>query len=285
MGQLDGKIAIVTGVSSGIGERIAEVFVAEGAKVVGAARRVEEGRALEARCGPALNFIRTDVTDEASVKALIDATVARFGRIDCLVNNAGSGAPMMSIQNVQSEDFDSTFNPNVRGVMFTMKHAAPVMIAQKSGAMITIASVAGQRAGLAGHIYAASKAAVIQLTRSVGSEISRYNIRVNSISPGFIVTGVFGKTYGAADPSTADRVTGVVADLFETVQEIPRAGLPQDIAQTAAFLASDAASWITGQDLAVDGGFIPFGKLGWSEALELRAEIKRQIMAELESKG
>jgi NAD(P)-dependent dehydrogenase (short-subunit alcohol dehydrogenase family) len=142
MGQLDGKIAIVTGVSSGIGERIAEVFVAEGAKVVGAARRVEEGRALEARCGPALNFIRTDVTDEASVKALIDATVARFGRIDCLVNNAGSGAAMMSIQNVQSEDFDSTFNPNVRGVMFTMKHAAPVMIAQKSGAMITIASVA-----------------------------------------------------------------------------------------------------------------------------------------------
>jgi NAD(P)-dependent dehydrogenase (short-subunit alcohol dehydrogenase family) len=211
--------------------------------------------------------------------------VARFGRIDCLVNNAGSGAAMMSIQNVQSEDFDSTFNPNVRGVMFTMKHAAPVMIAQKSGAMITIASVAGQRAGLAGHIYAASKAAVIQLTRSVGSEISRYNIRVNSISPGFIVTGVFGKTYGAADPSTADRVTGVVADLFETVQEIPRAGLPQDIAQTAAFLASDAASWITGQDLAVDGGFSPFGKLGWSEALELRSEIRRQIMAELESKG
>jgi NAD(P)-dependent dehydrogenase (short-subunit alcohol dehydrogenase family) len=123
------------------------------------------------------------------------------------------------------------------------------MIAQRSGAMITIASAAGLRRGLAGHIYAASKDAVIRLSRSVASEISRYNIRVNSISPGGIVTGSFGKTYGAADPSTADRVTGVVADLFATFQDIPRAGRPEDIAQAAVFVASDAASWITGQDL------------------------------------
>ncbi len=285
MRQLAGKIAIVTGATSGIGERIAEVFVEEGAHVVAAGRREKEGEALEERCGAPLSFVRTDVTDEESVKALVDETVARHGRIDCLVNNAGAGASMMSIKDVRSEDFDSTFDPNVRGVMFTMKHTAGIMIAQRSGAMITIASAAGLRGGLAGHIYAASKAAVIQLTRSVASEISRYNVRVNSISPGGIVTGIFGKTYGAADPSTADQVTGVVADLFSTLQDIPRAGQPQDIAQAAVFLASDSASWITGQDLVVDGGFVPFGKLGWSEALELRAEINRRITAKLQAEG
>jgi NAD(P)-dependent dehydrogenase (short-subunit alcohol dehydrogenase family) len=281
MGQLDGKIAIVTGASSGIGERIAELFVAEGANVVGAARRTEEGRALEARCGSSLSFIRTDVSNEDSVKAMIDHAVARFGRIDCLVNNAGSGSPWSGIEAVQSEHFDSVFNTNVRGVMFAMKHAAPIMIAQKSGAMITISSAAAIRPGISGHIYSASKAAVTQLSRTVASELSRHNIRVNTISPGGIVTGIFAKSLGTADPATADRVTGVVEQLFRTIQEIPRAGQTQDIAQAAVFLASDAASFITGHDLVVDGGLVPFGKMGWAEGAELRVEIGRRIKAEL----
>src|SRR5689334_22066863 len=100
MGQLDGKVAIVTGATSGIGERIAEQFVAEGARVVGAGRREREGRALETRCGPALSFIPTDVADESSVKAMIDHAISRFGRLDCLVNNAGSGSPVVSITEV-----------------------------------------------------------------------------------------------------------------------------------------------------------------------------------------
>ena len=281
MGQLDGKVAIVTGTSSGIGERIAELFIAEGAKVVAAARRSDEGRALEARCGPALSFIRTDVSDEDSVKAMVNYALTRFGRIDCLVNNAGTGSPIVGIEAVQSEHFDSVFSTNVRGVMFAMKYASPVMVAQKSGAMITIASAAGLRPGIAGHIYAASKAAVIQLSRNVASELSRHNIRVNTISPGGIVTGIFAKSLGATDPATADRVTGVVEELFRTVQDIPRAGQTQDVAQAAVFLASDAASFITGYDLVVDGGLVPFGKAGWTEAVELRAEIGRRIKAEL----
>jgi len=145
MGRLDGKVAIVTGATSGIGERIAGMFVAEGARVVAAGRRGAEGQALEAKYGPVMSFIRTDVTDETSVKAMVDHAVTRFGRLDCLVNNAGSGSPMVSITEVAAEHFASVFDTNVRGVMFGMKHAAPIMIIQGSGSIITIASAAALR--------------------------------------------------------------------------------------------------------------------------------------------
>jgi NAD(P)-dependent dehydrogenase (short-subunit alcohol dehydrogenase family) len=276
MGQLDGKVAIVTGATSGIGERIAEMFIAEGARVVAAGRRESLGRALEARCGSALSFVRTDVADEASVKAMIDHAVTRFGRLDCLVNNAGTGSPMVSISAVTGEHFSSVFDTNVRGAIFGMKHAAPIMTAQRSGSIITIASAAGLRAGLAGHVYSASKAAVIHLSRCVASEISSQGVRVNTISPGGIVTGIFAKAAGL-EGDKADRALGAISDLFKTVQPVPRAGVTNDIGHAAVFLASDAASFITGQDLAVDGGIIPLGKLGWEESLEFRAEIARRV--------
>ena len=169
MDQLDGKVAIVTGATSGIGERIAERFVTEGARVFAAGRREAEGRRLEAKCRSGMSFIRTDVTDEASVKAMIDHAVTKFGRLNCLVNNAGSGSPMVSITELATEHFTSMFDTNVRGVMFAMKHAAPIMISQGSGSIITIESAAGLRGGLSGHIYSASKAAVIQLITLCGS--------------------------------------------------------------------------------------------------------------------
>jgi NAD(P)-dependent dehydrogenase (short-subunit alcohol dehydrogenase family) len=281
MGLLDGKVAIVTGATSGIGERIAEVFVAEGARVVGAGRRAAEGKALQARCGPALSFVRTDVADEASVKAMIDHAVTRFGRLDCLVNNAGSGSPMVSIADVTAEHFASVFDTNVRGVMFGMKHAAPIMIAQGGGSIVTIASASGLRAGLSGHIYSASKAAVIHLSRNVASEISSRGVRVNTISPGGIVTGIFAKSAGL-DGAKADRVLAAISDLFATVQPIPRAGVTDDIARAALFLASDAASFVTGQDIAVDGGLVPLGKYGWEESVEFRAEISRRVRTHAE---
>ena len=196
MGQLDGKIVVVTGATSGIGERIAELFVAEGASVVAAGRRTEEGRALEARCDGRLSFIRTDVSVEADVRAMIEHAVSRFGRLDCLVNNAGSGAPMVSITEATAEQFDSIFAVNVRGVFFGIKHAAAVMLRQGGGSVVTIASAAGLHGGLAGHIYSGSKAAASQLTRSAAAELSHAGIRLNCISPGAIVTGIFAKNAG-----------------------------------------------------------------------------------------
>ena len=225
MGKLGGKVAIITGATSGIGERIAEMFVAEGARVVAAGRREAEGLALEAKCGPAMSFIRTDVTDETSVKAMVDHAVARFGRLDCLVNNAGSGSPMVSITEVAAEHFSSVFDTNVRAVMFGMKHAAPIMIAQGLGSIITIASAAGLRGGFSGHIYSASKAAVIHLSRNVASEISSRGVRVNTISPGGIVTGIFAKAAGL-DGAKADRALRVISIYSPPYSQFDAPGLP-----------------------------------------------------------
>src|ERR1700722_6977762 len=280
MGKLGGKVAIITGATSGIGESIAEMFVAEGARVVAAGRREAEGLALEAKCGPAMSFIRTDVTDETSVKAMVDHAVARFGRLDCLVNNAGSGSPMVSITEVAAEQFDGVFAVNVRGVFFGIKHAAAVMLRQGAGSIITIASAAGLRGGLASHIYSGSKAAASQLTRSAAAELSHAGIRLNCISPGGIVTGIFAKTAGV-NGADADRVLGVIRNRFASVQPIPRAGETDDIAQAAVFLASDASSFITGQDIAVDGGMVPFGNYGWHESVGLRADVSRLVKEEI----
>ena len=183
MGQLDGKVAVVTGATSGIGDRIAELFVEEGASVVAAGRRGDEGTALEARCGDSLSFIRTDVSVEADVKAMIDHAVSRFGRLDCLVNNAGSGSPMVSITEATAEQFEGVFAVNVRGVFFGIKHAAAVMLHQRAASIITISSVAGLRGGLASPIYSGSKAAASQLTRSAAAELSYAGIRLNCIHP------------------------------------------------------------------------------------------------------
>jgi NAD(P)-dependent dehydrogenase (short-subunit alcohol dehydrogenase family) len=183
---------------------------------------------------------------------------------------------MVGIAEVTGEQFSSVFDTNVRGVMFGMKHAARIMTGQGSGSIITIASAAGLRAGISGHVYSASKAAVIHLSRTVASEISSKGVRVNTISPGGIVTGIFAKSAGL-DGAKADRALGAIAELFATVQPVPRAGVTNDIAQAAVFLASDAASFITGQDLAVDGGLVPFGRVGWVESVELRAEIGRRV--------
>jgi len=277
MGQLEGKVAVVTGATSGIGERIAELFVAEGARVVAAGRRVDEGRALEARLGDSLSFIRADVADETSVKAMVDHAIARFGRLDCLVNNAGVGAPLIGIRDVTTEQFATIFDTNVCGGMLAMKYAAPIMVAQSSGCIISIASVAGHRGGISGHIYSAAKAAVIQLSRNVAAELAPSNVRVNTISPGGIATGIFAKSASAVDAATADRVAGVVESHFASLQALPRAGLPSDIAHATVFLASDAASFITGQDLLVDGGLVPFTKLGWYESVAMRAELADRV--------
>jgi NAD(P)-dependent dehydrogenase (short-subunit alcohol dehydrogenase family) len=273
MGALDGKIAVVTGGTSGIGEGIAKAFVLEGAKVVITGRREEEGRALEKQIG--VRFVRADVAIEADVRAMVDKTVEWFGRVDCLVNNAGIPSPMTSITEIDIATIDQILAVNVRGVVLGIKHAAPVMISQRSGSVINIGSVAGIRGGISAHIYSASKGAVQALTRSAAAELGEKGIRVNCISPGAIVTGIFGKNAGL-EGSKADRVTGVVKERFATIQPIPRAGLPDDIAQAAVFLASDGSGFVNGQDIVIDGGMTSVTR-GWSVTVAGRAETGRLI--------
>ena len=273
MGALDDKVAIVTGGSSGIGERIVELFVEEGAKVVVAARRQEEGAALEKRLG--VRFIRTDVANESDVKTMVDQTVKWFGRVDCLVNNAGVPSPMVSITEIDVPTIDQLLAVNVRGVMLGIKHVAPVMLEQKAGSIINIGSIAGLRGGASGHIYSATKAAVQSITRSAGAELGEKGIRVNTISPGAIVTGIFAKNAGV-EASKADRLTDVIKGAFATLQPIPRAGMPEDIAQAAVFLAGDGSSFINGQDIVVDGGMTNVTR-GWSASATARGEMGKRL--------
>jgi NAD(P)-dependent dehydrogenase (short-subunit alcohol dehydrogenase family) len=273
MGALEGKVAIITGGTSGIGEKIVEIFVAEGSNVVMGARREDEGRALEKRLG--VRFIRTDVAIEADIKAMVDRTIKWFGRLDCLVNNAGIPSPMVSFSEMDVAALDQVFAVNVRGVVLGIKHAAPVMMFQGSGSIVNIGSVAGLRGGLSAHIYSASKGAVQALTRSAASELGEKGIRVNCISPGAIVTGIFGKNAGL-EGSKADQVANVLKERFATIQPIPRAGVPEDIARAAVFLASDGSGFVNGQDIVIDGGQTSVTR-GWSATVALRAEMSKRI--------
>jgi NAD(P)-dependent dehydrogenase (short-subunit alcohol dehydrogenase family) len=255
---LNGKVAVISGGTSGIGARTAELFVAEGASVVIGGRRELEGKELASRLGSRVLFVRADVSIESDVERLIGQTVEEFGRLDILVNNAGiGGQPPGGWSAIDIDRFWTVLAVHVGGVVAGIKHAAPVMTRQGSGSIINTASVAGFSAGWAGVDYSTAKAAVIQLTRCAAIELGQHGIRVNSVSPGPIPTGIFAKAAGM-DPAAADRTAGQLAPAFEEVlssfQSIPRAGTPDDVAQALLWLASDGSSFVNGQDIAVDGG-------------------------------
>ena len=259
---LEGKVAVITGGTSGIGARTAEVFVANGAKVVIAGRRQERGEKLARKLGDAASFLRTDVSVEADVKAMIDHAVERFGRLDCLMNNAGRSSQYAAIADVDLEQFDAVIAVHLRAVFAAMKYAVRVMAAQGTGSIITVSSVNGIRAGLGGHYYSAAKAASIHLTRCAAMELGEKGIRVNSISPGMIATGGFAKFAGMQPDEADDHPEYAEAAIRSVVprwQPLQRVGHVDDVAQAALFLASDASRFITGQNLVVDGGI----SAGW----------------------
>src|ERR1700756_2177330 len=273
MGKLDGKVAVITGATSGIGYRTAEIFVAEGAKIVVGGRRIAEGEALAKKLGPACVFRQTDVTIEEQMRALIALAVEKFGKVDCLFNNAGGPAQTGGIEGLDVERFDAAMATLVRSVMLGMKHAAPYMKKQGSGSIINNGSIAGRLAGFSSSIvYGAAKAAVNQLTKCVAMELGESGIRVNSISPGAIATGIFGKALGLSTEA-ADNTASMMREVFKTIQPIPRAGLPDDIAHAAVFLASDESSFVNGHDLVVDGAMT--GGRNWSQQQQGYAAMRQ----------
>lgn len=259
---LEGKVAVVTGGTSGIGACTAEVFVANGAKVVIAGRRQDRGKKLAEKLGDAASFKPTDVSVEADVKAMIGHAVDRFGRLDCLMNNAGRGSQFAAIADVDLEQFDAVIAVHLRAVLAGMKYAARIMAVQGTGSIINVASVNGVRAGLGGHYYSAAKAASIHLTRCAAMELGEKGIRVNSISPGMIATGAFGK-YMDIQSDEADEhpeyAEAAITSVVPRWQPLQYAGRVDDIAQAALFLASDASRFVTGHNLVVDGGI----SAGW----------------------
>ena len=275
MGRLNGKIAVITGATSGIGLKTAEIFVAEGAKIVIAGRRAPEGEALAKKLGADCIFRQTDVTEEDQMRALIGTAVDRFGRIDCVFNNAGGPAQTGGIEGLDVARFDAAMATLVRSVMLGMKHAAPHMRKQGFGSIINNGSIAGRLAGFSSSlVYGAAKAAVSHLTKCVAMELGESGIRVNSISPGVIATGIFGKALGLS-VEAAEKTPDMMREIYRTAQPIQRAGLPDDIAHAAVFLASDESSFINGHDLVVDGAIT--GGRNWTGQQQGLADIRKMF--------
>jgi NAD(P)-dependent dehydrogenase (short-subunit alcohol dehydrogenase family) len=267
MGLLEGKVGIITGATSGIGARTAELLVAEGAKVVFTGRRKAEGEALAARLGAVARFVQADAASEQDWMRVLAETAKAFGtRLDFLFNNAGGPAPTGSITGIPVAGFNAAMAQLVRSVMLGMKHAAPIMISQRSGSIINNGSIAGHLAGYSSSmIYGAAKAAVNHLTRCVAMQLGESNVRVNSVSPGAIATGILPEALGM-EAARADRLIEKVAAFYAKAQPLARAGVPDDFAQCVLWLASDRATFVNGADIVVDGGAI--GGRNYSEHQE-----------------
>jgi len=252
-GRLDGKVAIVTGGGSGIGRASALTFLREGARVVigdlNEASLAETVALARAQGADRLAALRSDVSAERDVAALAALAVERFGGLDCLFNNAGVGGAFGPIGETTVEEWDFTFAVLVRGVFLGIKHGAARMKAQgRGGSIINTASIAGLGGGAGPHAYSAAKAAVANLSRSVSAELAAHRIRVNAIAPGMIKT-----------PLAMGRREEAWDRLARQKQPWPDLGLPEHIADTALFLASDDSRFITGQVIVVDGGLTAMG--------------------------
>ncbi|MEE4361196.1 MAG: glucose 1-dehydrogenase [Pseudomonadales bacterium] len=254
MGRLEGKVAIVTGAASGIGRGTVAKFIAEGAQVVAADLQDDKGQALLDEFGDAVRFMACDVAHEDEMAALVALATDAFGRLDCIFNNAGFGGVSGAIEETDLDGpYVRTLDAMLKGPLLGMKYAVPIMKAQGSGSIITTASVAGLMGGYGPHVYSAVKAGVIGLTRSVARELGPFGIRANAICPGGIATPIFAGRMAQDAGGNVDHA-GVVRPFLALMQPIRRAGEPADIANAACFLASDEASFITGQALVVDGG-------------------------------
>ena len=256
--RLSGKVAVITGATSGIGLETARLFAREGARVVVSGRSADKGAALAAELGRPAFFQRADVTSEADIAALIDAAADRFGRVDCLFNNAGGPTPG-GIETITPDELDYGMRLLVGSVLFGIKHAARVMKPAGGGSIINNSSIAAHRRAQGNLVYSAAKAAVSHITRLAGAELGPAGIRVNAISPGAIATPIFWGGSAAArqldEEDNARKLAKLERNLAQATP-IRRSGLSEDIAYAALFLASDESSFINAHDLVVDGGRI-----------------------------
>ena len=265
-GRLDGKVAVITGAASGIGRGTVDLFVKEGARVIAADIQDDKGARIEEEHKGHAVYVRCDVSQEADIARAIETATRKFGRLDCLFNNAGTGGARDAADGVTAEGFDSVMHLHVRAALFGMKYAAPAMKAQGGGAIITTASVAGLQAGYGPILYSIAKGAIIHMTKVTAAQLAQHRIRVNCICPGLIATNIFAQGLGMPSQLAETRLDAI-AQAASSSQPIQRGGRPRDIAEAALYLASDGSDWVTGQALTVDGGLT----LGPSGADQLSA--------------
>ena len=244
-GRMDGKVALVTGGSSGIGRATAITFAKKGAKVVIAARRVPEGEETVRQiveAGGEATFVQTDVTQALEVQTLVDRTLERYGRLDCAFNNAGSGKPGKLIELAEA-DWEQEMAVNLKSVWLCLKYEIPAMLRSGKGAIVNMSSQGGILGVPNYGAYAAAKGGVAALTRAAAAEYAADGIRINTVSPGAVETELW-----------ANAPAGMLEQVATGIP-LQRLGQPNDIAEAVLWLCSDAAGFVTGQNLAIDGGY------------------------------
>ena len=276
------KTVVVTGAASGIGRAAALQFAAEGAKVY-AADIDEAGLAqTAAEANGEVHTVRCDVCVCEDIKALMDRAAAETGGIDAVFNNAGAGGDMAKIDEIEPEGWDRTMHLLLRSVAFGIRYAVPHMIGRKGAAIVNTSSVAAVGPGYSPNAYAVAKAGVLHLTKTSAADLARHQIRVNAVQPGFINTNIFTTSLDVPAELEA-QAKGAIAMMSQAAQPVARGGQPTDIAEAVLFLCSDAASFVNGTSIIVDGGLTIGPRHSWDPEVPDLFEALRQMKAAAEA--
>lgn len=264
--RFNGKTIVVTGAASGIGQATALAFSGEGATVYAADIDETGLAATAAAANGTVVTAHCDVTRTEDIKALMDRAAAETGGIDCVFNNAGAGGDRATIDEIEPEGWDRTMDLLLRSVAFGMRYAVPHMIGRKGASFVNTSSVAAIGPGYSPTAYAVAKAGVLHLTKVGAADLAKHKIRVNAVQPGFINTNIFTSSMGMPEELEL-QAKGAIAAMSKQAQPIARGGQADDIAQAVLFLASEAASFMTGTSLVVDGGITIGPRHSWDPAM------------------
>ncbi|WJY20054.1 SDR family NAD(P)-dependent oxidoreductase [Alteriqipengyuania flavescens] len=260
--RFSGKTVVITGAASGIGKESVRLFAGEGAQVYAADIDEEGGAALSGEIDGDVRFVHCDVSATGDIKELMDRAAAKSGGIDTVFNNAGAGGARPGIHEIEPGEWDRTMDLLLRSVAFGIRYAVPHMRGRSGASFVNTSSVAAVGPGYAPTAYSVAKAGVLHLTKVAATDLAQFGIRVNAVQPGFINTSIF--TSALEIEGEMERVAkDMIAQMSANAQPVRRGGQPRDIAEAVAYLASDAASFVTGQSIIVDGGITLGPRHSW----------------------